>query len=337
MKLVSPELQKTGKRSNYAALLGPWIAFIVLAGLIATLFSVITTRGAGVASGYSKDLFYCDSNRKIRWQTSQSNYKENSPYWDGALFLSVTMGFRGLSFPQAKAIDIGFDAIVGRGSQVLAAFAAYPILRRAILRSMETRELSLALLLPFFLEKISAYTLWALTANMRAISERGHGSQDDTRRPRIRIDWRIVLVISIGCYILALPTSMSAMTSYQARSAPYVPLDGGSTYVSAEDLMIPNFLIDEGPEQMGLPPKFPVFNGTTDPELFAAISGCRCHPKPVLQKRTLADSLTQTTPRSRLTFLIFGEMIGKTTNLSMACYLKRVLMRSTTLYPSRTL
>jgi hypothetical protein len=284
MKLVSPELQKTGKHGNYAALLGPWVAFIVLAGLIATLFSVITTRGAGVASGYSKDLFYCDSNREIRWQTSQSNYKENSPYWDGALFLSVTMGFRGLSFPQAKAIDIGFDAIVGRGSQVLAAFAAYPILRRAVLRSMETREFSLALLLPFFLEKISAYTLWAMTANMRTISERGHGSQDDTRRPRIRIDWRIMLVILIGCYILALPTSMSAMTSYQARSAPFVPLDDGSSYVSAGNLTTPDFYVHGGVEQVGLPSNFPIHNDTTDPNLFAAITGCQCRPKFAMQR-----------------------------------------------------
>jgi hypothetical protein len=274
MKLVSPELQETGKRSNYAALLSPWIAFIILAGLMATLFSVVTTRGAGVSSGYTKDLFYCDSNSKIRWQNSQSNYKENSPYWDSALFLSVTMGFHGLSFPTAKAIDICFDLIVGRGSQILAAFAAYPILRRAVLRSMETREFSLALLVPFFLERISAYTLWALTANMRTLPARKLGSQDPTRRPRIRVDWRIMLVISIGCYVLALPTSLSAMTSYQVRSAPFIPLDGGSTYVSVEDLMVPNFYVSGGTEQVGLPSNFPIHNDTTDPKLFAAITGC---------------------------------------------------------------
>jgi hypothetical protein len=280
MKLVSPELQKTGKRHNYAALLGPWIAFIALAGLIAALFSVVTTLGAGVASGYTKDRFYCDSSSKIRWRDSDSRYTEKSPYWDGALFLSVTMGLHGLSYPQAKAIDICFDLIVGRGSQVLAAFAAYPILRRAILRSMETREFSLAMLIPFFLERISAFTLWALTVNMRTVQARKLGSQDPPRRPRNRLDWRIMLVISIGCYILALPTSLSAMTSYQARSAPFVPLDDGSSYLSAEKLTAPDFYIFSGAPQVGMQDGFPLYNDTTDPELLATIVGCWYYPIP---------------------------------------------------------
>jgi hypothetical protein len=279
MKLVSPELQKIGKRSNYAVLLGPWIAFTVLAGLIATLFSVVTTHGAGVASGYTNDRFYCDSNSRIRWRDFGGSYTDSSPYWDGALFLSVTMGFHGLSFPQAKAIDICFDLIAGRGSQILVAFAAYPILRRAILRSMETRDFSLALLLPFFLEKVSAYTLWSLTANMRTMRERNLGSQGHTRRPRIRIDWRITLVILIGCYVLALPTSLSAMTSYQVRSAPFIPMDDqDSSYVSTDLLTEPNFYLDSRAEQVNLPYKFPLFRDTTDPEMYATMTGCQYSP-----------------------------------------------------------
>jgi hypothetical protein len=286
MKLVSPELQKTGKRSNYAALLGPWIAFILFTGLIATLFSVVTTHGAGVASGYTSDRFYCDSNGEIRWRDSSTSYTKNSPYWDGALFLSVTMGFHGLSFPQAKAIDICFDLIAGRGSQILVAFAAYPILRRAILRSMETRDFSLALLLPFFLEKISAYTLWSLTANMRTMRERNLGSQGHTRRPRIRIDWRITLVILIGCYVLALPTFLSAMTSYQVRSAPFIPMDDkDSSYVSTDLLTEPNFYIGSSAEEVNLPSQFPLFKDTTDPELYATIVGCQCPPKYALETK----------------------------------------------------
>lgn len=274
MKLVLPELQTTGKSSNYLALLGPWVAFVVVAGAIATLFSVVTTRGAGVSSGYTNDPFYCDSNGNIRWAGSSRGYDEHSPYWDGALFLSVTMGIHGLTFSEAKAVDICFDLIVGRGSQVLAAFAAYPILRRAVLRSMESREFSLALLLPFFVERVSANTLWALIANMRTIRRRKPGPEDHTTRPRVRIDWRVMLVFLIGCYVLALPTLLSAMTSYLVRSTPFVPFDGGSGYVSTSNLTHPDYIVDGGGEQVGLPSGFPLFNDSSDPQLLAALTGC---------------------------------------------------------------
>ncbi|KAM0714923.1 hypothetical protein Q7P37_009388 [Cladosporium fusiforme] len=275
MRLILPELQASGRRNRFVALLGPWLVLAIVCGMIATIFSVVTTRGAGISSGFTNGLFYCDTSDRIIYAYSKQSFDRTSPYWDTNLFLSVTMGFHGLTFSQAKAIDICFDLVVGRGSQILVALAAYPLLRRAVLRSMEVREFSLALVLPFFMQRLSAFTLWAMVANMRVTERKELSSDERVARSRIRIDWRIVLVLLVGCYILSIPTFLSAMTSYQSRGEPFFPVNGGSSYMSADNLTFPNIFVTHG-DLLGLDasdstyiPTSPLYNAS-DPELYAA-------------------------------------------------------------------
>jgi hypothetical protein len=265
MKLVSPELQAGGRRAQYTTVFGPWALLFILVAGISALFALVTELGEGVAAGWTREIFYCDSSGKVRYKFGDNDgiVYPTSPYWDPRLFLSVTMGPHGLTFDQAKAIDICFDLVVGRGSQVLVALATYPILRRAILRSMEVREFSLALLLPFFVERISVYSLWALLANMR--SRRTKPKTDDQteqikfRKARVRIDWRVILVFLVGCYILALPTFASVMTSYQARSQPFKP--EGPGYVPTDEFKTPDYIFEDG-DLYGLSADFPMYNDT---------------------------------------------------------------------------
>lgn len=246
--------------------------FVAICGAIAALFSVVTLQGDGVSTGFTDGLFYCDTSGKIRYAYADNAFGTKSPYWDSDLFLSVTMGFHGLTFAQAKAIDICFDLVAGRGSQALLALATYPLLRRAMLRSLEIREFSLALVLPFFMERLSSSTLWAMVTNMRIVRKKEPEPDQQVARSRIRTDWRIVLILLVGCYILAVPTFFSAMTSYQARGQPFFPVDDGSSYMSAEGVKIPQFFVSGG-EQIGLPPDYPLYN-TSDPQLYATLNGC---------------------------------------------------------------
>ncbi|KAI7234672.1 hypothetical protein KC343_g6917 [Hortaea werneckii] len=278
MRLVLPELQDSGYRNRFIALHGPWIALVVVCGVITTIFSVVTTQGTGISSGYRNGLFYCDPRDRVIFTYSEESFDRTSPYWDPTLFLSVTMGFHGLTFPKAKAIDICFDLFIGRGSQVLVALAVYPLLRRAVLRSMEVRDFSLALVLPFFMERLSAFTLWAMSTNMSVTQKKDSSPDARIARSRIRIDWRIVLVVLVGCYILSIPTFLSAMTSYQARGEPFFPVNGDSNYMSADDVKYPNVFVQHG-DQLGLGASsggssfdFPLYNAT-DPELYAACVG----------------------------------------------------------------
>lgn len=278
MRLVLPELQDSGRGNRFIALYGSWIVLVVFCGLVTIIFSVVTSQGTGISSGYRDGLFYCDPRDRVIYKHSDEGFDRSSPYWDTNLFLSVTMGFHGLTFSQAKAIDICFDLIIGRGSQILVALAVYPLLRRAVLRSMEVREFSLTLVLPFFMERLSAFTLWAMLTNMRVTQKKDSSSDARIARSRIRIDWRIVLVLLVGCYILSLPTFLSAMTSYQTRGEPFFPVNGGSNYMSADDVKYPDAFVSDG-DQLGLSASdrwdmaSPLYNAT-DPELYAACVGC---------------------------------------------------------------
>lgn len=275
MKLVSPELQPSGKRVRYTTLFGPWALFLILVGGISALFAIVTNLGEGVASGRNDSIFYCDSSGTIRYR--YVSFFGISPYWDNRLFLSVTMGFHGLTFAQAKAIDICFDLVVGRGSQLLLALATYPILRRSILRSMEVGEFSLALLLPFFMERLSVNSLWAMFANMRYRRTKSktdeHAELVGFRKAKVRVDWRVVLVALVGCYVLALPTITSVMTSYQVRSAPFLP--DGLGYVSTKEIenRIPDFILWNG-DLVGLSENYPMYNDS-DTDLLPTCLACK--------------------------------------------------------------
>jgi hypothetical protein len=139
---------------------------------------------------------------------------------------------------------------------------------------MEVREFSLALVLPFFMERLSVYTIWAMIANMRVVRKKMPELQsgEPNAKSRFRIDWRITLILLIGCYILAVPTFLSAMTSYQARGQPFFPLNDSSSYMSAENVTFPNFIV-EGGEQIGLSPDYPLYN-ISDPQLYSTLTGC---------------------------------------------------------------
>ncbi|KAI7504660.1 hypothetical protein KC347_g8236 [Hortaea werneckii] len=240
------------------------------------MFSVLTTQGTGIPSGSRNGWFYCDPRDRVKYKYEDS-FDRTSPYWDTNLFLSVTTGFNGLTFSKAKAIDIFFDLVIGRGSQVLIALAAYPLLRRAVLRSMQVREFSLALVLPFFMERLSAFTLWAMLTNMRVTRKKDSSSDARIASPRMRMDWRIVLVVLVGCYILSIPTFLSAMTSYQTRGEPFFPVNGSSNYMSADDVKYPSYFVRHG-DQIGLSASgesdygFSLWNAS-DPELYTACVG----------------------------------------------------------------
>jgi hypothetical protein len=281
MRLVSLEVRATSKRNKYTAVFGPWILLVTFVAVVAVLFYSISIHGTGGTPGLDGSSFYCDLAGKIRYNPYGYNRPPNnyfdtpvydSPLWDASLFLSVTIGFQGLSFAEAKAIDISFDLIVGRGSQVIAALAVDPTVRRAILRSMEIKEFPLAVLLPFFLEKFSVSTLWAIIASATT-AIRMKRSDNDKNKSRGRTDWRFILVFFIGSYILALPTLFSAMTSYQAGSKPFVPIAGDATYVTTDNLTLPDFVIADG-ERVGLESGFPVYN-SRNPELYDACYGCK--------------------------------------------------------------
>ena len=265
MELHSPAPSRDDRTSRAIAILPPLGLLTTFVAAVSGLYAELSDHPLGSIS--DQWYPYCTPNGQVAFPSYDDLAGK---YWDPSLILSVTLGFGGLSFAQAKAVDIAFDLIVGRGAQLLIAFTVYPILRRSFLRSLETTGVPIAVLFPLYLERISMESLWALVQNVTNPRSNPKTYYLGTKSKR-RFDWRVIPVFLIMLYILAAPSFLSAMTSYQAKSIPYVKRWDSEDYMRADQLIIPQFVIADG-DRIGLGRNFPV---TNDSDIFETTHGCK--------------------------------------------------------------
>ena len=171
--------------------------------------------------------------------------KVYNPYWDPALFISITLGFGKFAFSTAKAIDICWDLVLGRGGQLLIVFLVYPTIRLAIMLAMEREPVDFPLFARTWFERMSLTTMGTFFHALR----RGHDGAErpgiKTRLPRIL---RLAALVLCCAYAMIFPTIMSAMTGYQAELSPYIqvpPLDSG-VLVNASQISFPPYVLQDG-------------------------------------------------------------------------------------------
>lgn len=169
---------------------------------------------------------------------------ESANIWNPDLFLSITLGFGPLTFTQAKAIDIIWDLFVGRGTQVILIFISYPILRRALLLSLERGPVSFPLYSSLTLERISLRSLIALCVPSGSLRPSKAGQRLPVRK---RWSWNFFAMFLVLGWLLIYPTIMSVMTGYQASLQPYVvdPTDN-SSIVAIQDMYLPPYIVMDG-------------------------------------------------------------------------------------------
>lgn len=258
MKLVSSGPRRDDWKHRSLAVTLPFALLATFVAAVAGLFGGLTTPRPNAQP--DPRYPYCSPDGQVKyWSGYYGDYAKDK-YWDASMFLSVTLGFGGLSFAEAKAIDIAFDLIIGRGTQLLLAIAFYPILRRSFLCSLEVKGMQAGLLFPLYLDKISAGSLWALFRN--SVKRRTKSDDESSSpQPRHRLDWRLILVFFIILYVLVTPNFLSAMTSYQATSVPWVKRPNSHDYLPATNFTIPPFVIEDG-HRVGLTKYFPVTNSS---------------------------------------------------------------------------
>ena len=269
MKLVLPQPCRDDNIQRAKAILVPLSLLITFIAAVTGLFDGLTHIVVGLGSGSTYP--YCSPNGQIQYLSLTNDYHD---LWDPSLFLSVTLGFGRFSFAEAKIIDVAFDLIVGRCSQLLLAFAVYPILRRSFLRSMEVSGISIQVVFPFFLQQIGTGSLWALLQHTTTGYRKTTRKQLAIERPSRRFDWRLILIFFIVLYVLVTPTILSAATSYQAQSTPFVQLPSIGDYVEATDLVVPDLVIYDG-DRIGLIENFPVIKNS---DIFNTTNGCKRAP-----------------------------------------------------------
>jgi hypothetical protein len=141
--------------------------------------------------------------------------------WRVDKILTITLGFGNFSLAQAKAIDIAWDLIIGRGVQLFLSWRALKLLWPAIQHTMTQRT-------------IRCTTYAGLASNVDSILTCARIWRDLFRRHFYSTSTHFTrfTYLSMGlttAYILAFPTALSAMTSYAAITTPVVRVDASQS------------------------------------------------------------------------------------------------------------
>lgn len=149
--------------------------------------------------------------------------------WDPAHFLSInvpTTSDAQYDFAHAKAVDVVWDLLLGRGLQVILCIIAFQVFSKVLLRLMEREEISFRAYSAVSFQPGGASSILPLLLAVQdprpLVSSNGRSwdSREASGRPRRSFRARMVLIgmSLLTLYIAALPTLLSAMTGYAAES-----------------------------------------------------------------------------------------------------------------------
>lgn len=205
----------------------------------------------------------------LPWQNEFTDPGAGPSYWGLDQTLAITLGFGSFTFAQAKGIDTSFNLVVGRGGQLLLAYACYSIFRKAFARVMEVKTVTIEEFKAIAFEQVSLASCWTFGCGIPG------ACCCDRRRRKSTLDWRLACLFVTFVYILAYPTWIEAMTGYQTGVRPYVQDPGNANLVPTESWQLPALIVRDG-SRVGLGDNFTLeaqpFYVTTS--LYASVSGC---------------------------------------------------------------
>ncbi|KAL2026504.1 hypothetical protein VTO58DRAFT_102484 [Aureobasidium pullulans] len=124
--------------------------------------------------------------------------------------------FDHLSFTVAKAIDLAWNTLAGRGSQALAAFMSYRMFKGMLYLSSEKRGISAE---TFATIALSNTRIWSYGPVIKTVCSNKLGVLH-----RLAYVWILISVI----YLLLAATMIDLMTGYQSGEATWFQLPNGT-------------------------------------------------------------------------------------------------------------
>lgn len=144
-------------------------------------------------------------------------------FWGYGGFFEITMGYGQFTFTQAKAIDVGWDVVVGRGGQALLALISSSVFARYITTTMQVSPITFNTFKTIFVAR-DANTATGVSRLIR----------DFTRRKSLPNKAATVFMVVTMVYVLIFPTFVSSMSGYSANVQAFVE-DQSERYVPFSD------------------------------------------------------------------------------------------------------
>ena len=131
-------------------------------------------------------------------------------------FVGIDVPVWHFSFAGAKAVDLLWNAIVGRGVQLLLAALAYRVFADGLMKALETQSVPLEAVISLSLFATQPVTLWRLLVSL-------------FRAPGWRVKMLMFWALLSTIFLLAFPSLLDLASGYDSRQNLYLVQPGGVT------------------------------------------------------------------------------------------------------------
>ncbi len=135
---------------------------------------------------------------------------------EGLFVLDQTWGR--FSFATVKTIDVAWDILIGRGTQLIAWWIAYIVSSDALLRVIERHPTSFRIFQRIALEGPSLLSLWTLCKELFSVNGK-------------RTKALFAYLLLSTSYVLCIPMFLGAMTGYDSTATAWVDLEDTNNIV----------------------------------------------------------------------------------------------------------
>lgn len=151
---------KVPRDGTYRYLYDIWQPLAILVPTLLFTVAFYSTHKANQLTN-PEAFFICNDNGYV--ERTKYNY---NPFWDPRLYFTINLAFGKFAFSTVKVIDAVWDAVIGRGGQVVAALIAYRTLRRSLTLTLETCNLAIPRVTSFYCQQIQAFSVMQMTYDL---------------------------------------------------------------------------------------------------------------------------------------------------------------------------
>ncbi|KAK2060620.1 hypothetical protein LY76DRAFT_568660 [Colletotrichum caudatum] len=153
--------------------------------------------------------------------------------WSVSGFFQITLAWGRFSFADAKAIDVAWDVVFGRGGQALLASISWRVFADYTTISMQARPVTYQTFQTIFLQdQPGVYSTFYL-------------ARDFVRSRGLQSRAMMVIMVFVAVFVLLFPTLGSAMTGYSANNDAYIK-GYDDTLIPFSDFKVAGYVIHDG-------------------------------------------------------------------------------------------
>jgi hypothetical protein len=228
---------KSARRSGIPWSLSLAAKHIFLLGVVITTIVLLIVVGniphsQSTSHYYTGQFHNCNANGSFT-----PNRSPTFSLWDGSGLFQITLTWGHMTFSQAKALDVVWDIVIGRGGQAILLYIAFKVFTMTLSRTMETEPVSygtfesMAFTSPTFISPFILIRDFVSNKGLRA---------------RLAVAWTIIA----SFYVLAFPSLNDTVSGYSTNMEAFLK-DNNGILVPWSNYSEVRFIINDG-ERIGL-------------------------------------------------------------------------------------